>query len=172
LFGRDESDEQWWAHEVERSVKYDWTSLLGGGVRVPELAPSSFDIGSVQRVQMASTTVYRVLRDTVVAARVKSLYQYRCQVCDLTIILPNGQPYAEAHHIQPLGSPHIGLDVLENVICLCPNHHVEFDYGVRKLRLEELRVVDGHRIGDEFVAYHNDRFFAESRLSRVHSSDP
>lgn len=40
-------------------------------------------------------------------------------------------PYAEAAHIRALGSPHNGPDVIENVLCLCPNHHVLFDNGAQ-----------------------------------------
>jgi len=38
-------------------------------------------------------------------------------------------PYAEAAHIRALGLPHNGPDVLENLLCLCPNDHVRFDAG-------------------------------------------
>ncbi len=38
-------------------------------------------------------------------------------------------PYAEAAHIRPLGAPHNGPDHLDNMLCLCPNHHVLFDHG-------------------------------------------
>lgn len=38
-------------------------------------------------------------------------------------------PYAEAAHIRPLGAPHHGPDTPENILCLCPNHHVLFDHS-------------------------------------------
>jgi hypothetical protein len=38
-------------------------------------------------------------------------------------------PYAEAAHIRPLGAPHHGPDTPENILCLCPNHHVLLDHG-------------------------------------------
>ena len=37
--------------------------------------------------------------------------------------------YAEVHHIMPRNK-HNGPDVRENMLVLCPNHHVEFDFGV------------------------------------------
>lgn len=37
--------------------------------------------------------------------------------------------YAEAAHVRPLGSPHNGPDTPDNILCLCPNHHVLFDHG-------------------------------------------
>jgi putative restriction endonuclease len=38
-------------------------------------------------------------------------------------------PYAEAAHIRPLGAPHHGPDTADNILCLCPNHHVLFDHS-------------------------------------------
>ena len=64
--------------------------------------------------------------------------------------MPTGR-YAEGAHIRPLGYPHDGPDVLGNVLCLCPNDHVRFDYGAIWLD-DRLYVVDaqlgkaGHRI--------------------------
>jgi putative restriction endonuclease len=81
--------------------------------------------GKVKRVR---TTTQRIVRDTVIGRRIKELYQYRCQICRTTIVGPSG-PYAEAAHIRPLGEPHRGPDSADNLLCLCPNHHVMFDMG-------------------------------------------
>ena len=35
----------------------------------------------------------------------------------------------EAAHVCPLGSPHNGSNTPNNILCLCPNHHVLFDHG-------------------------------------------
>lgn len=74
------------------------------------------------------TTILRIVRDTKLSRKVKELYDYRCQVCDLRIEF-NGIGYAEGAHIRPLGKPHNGKDLLSNLLCLCPNHHVMFDKG-------------------------------------------
>jgi putative restriction endonuclease len=74
-----------------------------------------------------ASTVLRIIRDTYYAKAVKRLYDYRCQICGIHLQGAIG-PYAEAAHIQPLGRPHNGPDTLENLLCLCPNHHVLFDY--------------------------------------------
>ena len=71
--------------------------------------------------------VNRIIRDSEVTRAVKMLYKHRCQVCGTTLNTPVG-PYAEAAHIQPLGAPHNGPDMLSNVLCLCANHHVLFDW--------------------------------------------
>jgi putative restriction endonuclease len=53
-------------------------------------------------------------------------------------------------HIRPLGAPHNGPDVKENIIiCLCPNHHVLFDSGAITLADDLLVIgVDGRGKSD------------------------
>lgn len=70
------------------------------------------------------------------------------------IRLPNGQFYAEAHHLIPLGK-YAGLDVEGNIICVCPSCHVKLDYGVIALEFEKLKTVSTHLIKEDFVEYHN-----------------
>ena len=70
--------------------------------------------------------------------------------------------YAEAAHIMPLGRPHYGPDVSENVLCLCANCHVLFDRGAIGIAADgslintpgDLRDVTGHRVGPEYLEYH------------------
>jgi hypothetical protein len=108
------------------------------------------------------TTTYRILRDTQKALKIKIMYEYKCQICEHTIKLPNGDFYAEAHHIQPLGGPHPGPDVMENIMCVCPNHHAEMDYGVRPIDLTCLRILK-HKINPEYIDYHNREIFKASQ---------
>lgn len=81
--------------------------------------------GPPGRVQ---TTIQRIIRSTKIAEKVKHLHDYTCQVCGTRLGTPAGG-YAEAAHIRALGTPHHGPDVLENLLCLCPNDHVRFDTG-------------------------------------------
>ncbi|WP_407690101.1 YDG/SRA domain-containing protein [Rubrobacter aplysinae] len=74
------------------------------------------------------TTTSRMVRDAGKAETVKRIYGYRCQMCGESLLCLAG-PYAEAAHIRPLGAPHNGPDDLDNLLCLCPNHHVLFDNG-------------------------------------------
>ena len=104
-----------------------------------------------------ATTVYRILRDTELARQLKRDYKFRCQICDHTIELPDGNRYAEVHHIRPLGRPHRGPDSLGNLIVLCPNHHAMCDYGAIALVLEDLHVIEGHNLDPKAIAYHNER---------------
>lgn len=104
-------------------------------------------------------TTYRVLRDTNLARKLKLLHKNCCQICDYKIQLPNGKYYSEAHHIIPLGKPHNGSDVAENIIVLCPNHHVMCDYGVIELNFREIKQISGHSISKNSIDYHNGTIF-------------
>jgi putative restriction endonuclease len=112
------------------------------------------------------TTTLRIVRDTAVTRYVKMLHEHRCQVCGTQLRGAAG-PYAEAAHIRPLGAPHHGPDVLENVLCLCPNHHVLFDLGSfgiadggQLLGLEGvLRLHKKHVINPVFLAYQRTHFY-------------
>lgn len=74
------------------------------------------------------TTHYQLVRDPSVPSRVKALYDYTCQVCRIRIDTLAG-PYSEGAHLVPLGGGADGPDIEENVLSLCPNHHVMLDHG-------------------------------------------
>ncbi len=151
LFGRQPEDFAWWQREIEKSKSFDWSPFLPK-VTAPE-PPLAIDIDdSTDRIEVKT---YRIIRDTLLARRVKQLHNYQCQLCGHTIVLPDGSRYAEAHHVRPLGTPHNGPDVLENIVCVCPNHHAELDYGVRTLNQTDLQSAEGHFVGDCYLTYHN-----------------
>ncbi len=91
-----------------------------------ENEPQNPDYSSPGRVK---TTISRIIRDTPLSRQVKSRNNWKCQVCGLSILLPNGSRYSEGHHLKPLGGVAQGPDTSDNIIVLCPNHHTEFDYG-------------------------------------------
>lgn len=78
--------------------------------------------------QIKEGTILRIIRDTKIARDIKELYNYECQVCGHAVPTLSGR-YAEGAHIKPLGRPHDGDDSTDNLICLCPNHHVMLDRG-------------------------------------------
>ncbi|SED43780.1 HNH endonuclease [Bradyrhizobium erythrophlei] len=157
-FGRSVDDFEWWRDQLRRSKEFDWAPYLPFSIEgTPTPIATDIEEPAAQRVE---TRVYRVLRDTELALRVKKAHNYECQICGQTIVLKDGTRYAEAHHIRPLGRPHDGPDAQENILCLCPNHHVELDYGVRAIAREELRVVEGHNVGTKYLKYHNDHIAA------------
>jgi putative restriction endonuclease len=106
------------------------------------------------------STVSRIIRDTAVSRQVKELHAFQCQVCGIRLECEGG-PYAEAAHIRPLGSPHHGPDVIGNVLCLCPNHHVLFDRGALAIADDlsligqegRLRMANAHRIDPAQMEY-------------------
>lgn len=116
--------------------------------------PRALDIAEPETVRIFQQS-YRILRDTEVSRKAKMLNNYKCQICGHRIELPDGQPYVEAHHIKPLGRPHDGPDILENVICVCPNHHTELDYGVIPIFPRLFKGSSSHYIEQKFVDYHN-----------------
>ncbi|MFF3602114.1 YDG/SRA domain-containing protein [Streptomyces sp. NPDC002463] len=117
-----------------------------------------------------TTTVQRIVRSSAVTRQVKAWHENRCQICALRIDVPGGS-YSEGAHIQALGSPHNGPDVIGNVLCLCPNCHVMFDAGAIVLS-DELTVIRGgvesgslrthprHIIDLNCVRQHRDRWRA------------
>lgn len=102
----------------------------------------------------------RILRDTRKSLEIKKFYDYVCQVCSIRLEGPAG-PYAEAAHIKPLGYPHNGPDDQDNLLCLCPNHHILFDLNAFTITDDfsligiegKLLVKSGHSINSEYLAY-------------------
>jgi putative restriction endonuclease len=94
-----------------------------------------------------ASTLYRLVRDTEIATRVKAIHEFRCQVCGIRLETAAG-PYAEAAHVLPLGSGYDGPDVPENVLCLCPNDHLRLDHGAVFI-LDDLTIMDaqGTKLG-------------------------
>jgi putative restriction endonuclease len=114
------------------------------------------------------TTVLRLVRDTAQARRIKELYDYRCQMCGTRLEGLAG-PYAEAAHIRPLGAPHHGPDTPDNILCLCPNHHVLLDHGGVGIG-EDLSLIgaDGrltvhsqHQINEAHLRYRREHYGAD-----------
>jgi hypothetical protein len=140
---------------------------------VSETKPSPGDVVPERRIRSMPSQF--VLRDSSLPKIVKRIYNSACQVCEQILETPYGR-ISDAAHIQALGSPHLGPDTLENMLCLCPNHHRAFDqYGwYINDALEAVHTVTGkvigkllfasdHEIGLEFIRYH--RFTALEKLS-------
>ena len=91
----------------------------------PEKTAIKLPAGNVSPGRKESR-VTRIVRDSDVSDAVKELHDYTCQICETRLVTPRGA-YAEGCHIKPLGRPHSGPDTRENMLCLCPNCHVQFD---------------------------------------------
>lgn len=160
-----------WLETGKSGFKMYRFRLLKLNNALPPIAPTksaSVDLdkkyGS-EKPKRATQTVQRVIRDSKLGRQLKKLYDYKCQVCGLQIETDAGF-YAEAAHIKPVGSPHDGRDLIENLLCLCPNHHLMFDKGV--FFVNEDMTLDGingrltlhknHIVASEFFAYHRGMF--------------
>jgi 5-methylcytosine-specific restriction protein A len=139
------------------------------GVRSPDSGEVVADIGTPDP-ERVETTTSRVVRNTTLSKELKEHYQYHCQLCGEARHKDPLEHYAEAHHIKPLGRPHEGPDVEENILVLCPNHHADFDHGLvhinpetheithatdESLSGESLRTKESHSIDSEMLEYHN-----------------
>ncbi|NVO86256.1 HNH endonuclease [Hymenobacter sp. P5252] len=108
----------------------------------------------------------RVVRDTRLMRAVKELYDFSCQVCAARLPTPTGA-YAEAAHIRGLGAPHHGPDRLDNLLCLCPNHHITFDRGSWAVNDDgtlrgqpgRLTLAPAHEINPLHLHYHRRRIY-------------
>jgi len=116
--------------------------------------------------------ILRRIRETIMVSELKKKYDYRCQICGKRIKLYiNGEDrfYVEGHHLQPLSQKHKGPDTKENIIILCPNHHVEFDYDNMAIDPKDnttilhknqnndfhnKKIQLKHKISSEFIKYH------------------
>jgi HNH endonuclease len=97
----------------------------------------------------------RIIRDTGMIRELKLIHKNCCQICGDALELSNGKTYSEGHHIKPLGSPHHGPDIPENILILCPNHHALCDLLAIDLSMTKLRVGSGHVVRQDFIDYHN-----------------
>ena len=112
-----------------------------------------------------TTNAARIIRDSKLGRELKKLYGYKCQVCAIEITT-NAGLYAEAAHIKPVGKPHNGPDRPENLLCLCPNHHLMLDKGVYMINDDlSLIGIEGklikhseHEISIEHIRYHRMMF--------------
>lgn len=59
-------------------------------------------------------------RDPVLSATLKTKYKDRCQICNTTYRISRGF-FCDTHHIKSLSAG--GIDVSDNILVLCPNHH-------------------------------------------------
>ncbi|WP_237305439.1 HNH endonuclease [Streptomyces sp. SAT1] len=135
----------------------------GGDGGADETAGTERSTGPAARRDVSSS---RPVRDPAIVSKVKRLHGNACQVCGACLWYKS-RPYSEAAHIRGLGSPHDGPDELQNLLCLCPNHHVLFDGleiyidvddMVKWTRdgepLRRLRRHGEHQIDETYLQYH------------------
>ncbi|TSB15448.1 YDG/SRA domain-containing protein [Streptomyces benahoarensis] len=162
-----------------RVCQFKLVKLVPGEVPTPKPIALPQGEGTPIEEQVRRAVEYELLvRDSKVVRTVKKMYDNTCQICESRLqVSPEGEAYSEAAHIQALGKPHNGPDVLENALCLCANCHALFDRGALQLsdHLDvlngltremkwKLKKVRGHDIKVEYVRQHrrrwDDRFSA------------
>jgi putative restriction endonuclease len=129
-----------------------------------DLAESQGDIPAKPAARRAQT-ILRIVRDSKQSRQVKEIHNFQCQVCGLRLQTAAGS-YAEGAHIRPLGEPHNGPDTPNNILCLCPNHHVLFDLGAFSIDdnfkliglAGTLRTHPKHQINGEHIRYHKQHY--------------
>jgi putative restriction endonuclease len=133
----------------------------GNNEKRKEAEDVELDYGKRDKLKKSGTVV-RIIRDTKIARDIKKIYKYECQVCGFSIKNKHSS-YAEGAHIKPLGNPHNGDDNTDNLICLCPNHHVMLDKGCFSLTDDlkllgqesgNLKIHPNHKLNKSNLQYH------------------
>ncbi len=83
----------------------------------------------------AQQRIYERSIEVIEFCRMRAKYQCEIEKCDYTpfVKFETDEVYIETHHINPLSEK--GEDTIDNVGCLCPNHHKEIHYGENRARL-------------------------------------
>ena len=126
---------------------------------------------SYERAPRSEVTYEKIKRIRENTKKIKMMYDYKCQVCEIKLDVPSGDPISIGAHIKGVGRPSNGPDVVENMLCLCPNHHAQFDrysfyidpvtYEIKGLNLYEnkkLFIHEKHFIDMQFLKYHFEEY--------------
>ena len=105
------------------------------------------DLNEPEQPNRVRREVVRVVRDSTHSRTVKEENDYECQICGETLRLANGERYAEAHHVHPLGEG--GVDIPANI-----NHHALLDNGAVRL---DPGTIEG--VARRYIEYHNEQIF-------------
>lgn len=94
--------------------------------------------------------VKRIKRNRRLVRELKRLYKGKCQVCGFTIEKSKGGRYCEAAHLRPISLREADLDVRDNLVILCPNHHKMLDHGAMSIEFDPVKknlfaVIGSHR---------------------------
>lgn len=95
--------------------------------------------------------IEKILRkDTKIVNLLKELVGYKCQFpdCNSNILTKDGINYVEVAHIKPVSKD--GQSILGNLIVFCPNHHKEFDLGIREILEDNTETISGILNGKNF----------------------
>ena len=110
--------------------------------------PKKFNLNEkiLGKANRSKSEVFRYVRNQGKVKKLKNLYNNKCQIveCGFTLkyhdIHGKKEFYSEVHHYNPLKKQ--SDDDLGNMIVLCPNHHAEFDYGVKFIHRNRITIID------------------------------
>lgn len=91
------------------------------------------DIGENETYEMRRNAIKRYQK---IVNDIKEKRGRKCQLCDYSFHMDNGNDYCEAHHIKFLSDD--GTQKPDNVILLCPNHHRMFHYAYSNIIISDL----------------------------------
>lgn len=111
-----ETFREWFAENERRAAALP----VGELVKKAEMA-----VSVVRALELTSTTH---VRSPYVAALAKKLAQGVCDLCKqlAPFVMADAEPYLESHHVVWLS--HGGVDLIQNVVALCPNCHRKMHY--------------------------------------------
>lgn len=92
-----------------------------------------------------SAQTYR--RNPVLSAALKKKHADRCQACGENFKVDRGF-FCDTHHVNPLRQG--GLDVSDNILVLCPNHHRFFDRSKYEIIAKDKSVLT-IRVGEKIL---------------------
>lgn len=100
---------------------YDWRDEFGP-TRIRDTVANYDVVAAHQEIKKVVVPEHEEFyRDPLLSESLKSIYDHRCQVCGMNFRVKYDEPFAETHHIEPLSRG--GLDLGNNIIVICPNHH-------------------------------------------------
>lgn len=116
----------------------------------------SVNLDNGNQAERRPRNIDSIVRNQRLVRQVKRLRNNTCQICLNRLQVGPNSYYSEVHHIQPLGNPHNGPDILGNMICVCPNCHKKLDYGFMPIEVEIVNL-RAHTIEIQYIDYHNNR---------------
>ena len=95
-----------------------------------------------KRTKRKTGLINKLQRNTTISEKLKEIYEHRCQICNTFLSKKNSHTgICIGAHIKGLGRPDNGPDDIANMLCLCPNHHAQFDDRVFYIDPDNLKII-------------------------------
>ena len=141
-----------------------------------QVNPEDFIFESIISDKVSNRKLYllnKIIREAKIANGIKKLYSNKCQICGMQMKTAVSE-YSEAAHIKGLGKPHYGPDSTDNILCLCPNHHVMLDLGMISFNDDfdvvgfesgKLFIHPDHKLNIDYLKYHREHHYKGFNLN-------